>query len=98
MRSLLLAEEAFAASIGRISSGRATCRLDDIPAGRYAIALHHDANTNGRVDTGSFGIATEGLGASNDAHGSFGPPSFADAAFSFDHSALSLSARIGYVF
>jgi len=91
-------DRAYAGAMSRISGGRATCTFADVPPGRYAIALHHDQNSDGRLDTGLFGIPTEGLGASNDAHGSMGPPSFADAAFDYAGGALSLDAHMTYVF
>ena len=61
------------------------CRIifKDIPYGDYAIAVHHDENSNDEVDTNFIGIPTEDMGASNNAKGSFGPPSFEDAKFSF---------------
>lgn len=91
-------DRAYAGALGRLSGGRASCTFQDVPPGRYAIALHHDQNMDGRVDTGIFGIPTEGLGASNDAHGSMGPPSFEAAAFEYTGSAVTMSAHIGYVF
>ena len=91
-------DRAFAASLGRIASGMGRCVFSDVPPGRYALSVHHDADGDGRVDTGLFGIPTEGLGASNDAHGSFGPPSFRDAAFAYAGGELSLRVHVGYVF
>jgi uncharacterized protein (DUF2141 family) len=89
---------AFAAAGARISGQSARCVFSDVPPGRYAVAVHHDADADGVVDTGLFGIPTEGLGASNDARGSFGPPSFDAAAFRYDGGELTLRVRVGYVF
>lgn len=91
-------DRAFAASLGRIASGMGRCVFSDVAPGTYALSVHHDADGDGRVDTGLFGIPTEGLGASNDARGSFGPPSFRDAAFVYAGGELSLRVRVGYVF
>lgn len=91
-------ERAYAAALGRIASGLGRCVFSDVPPGRYALSVHHDADADGRVDTGLFGIPTEGLGASNDARGSFGPPSFRDAAFTYAGGELSLRVHVGYVF
>ena len=52
-----------------------------LPAGTYAISLFHDANGNGRLDTGNFGIPTERYGFSNDAEGVMGPPAYKDCRF-----------------
>jgi len=53
----------------------------DVPAGTYAVSVIHDENANGDLDTGLFGIPTEGYGFSNDAKGNFGPASFEDSKF-----------------
>ena len=55
--------------------------IDSLPAGTYAVQYYHDANSNGKLDTGSFGIPEEGYGSSNDARGFMGPPDFADMIF-----------------
>ncbi len=52
--------------------------IDDVPPGRYAIAVYVDRNANGKLDRGLFGKPTEPYGFSNGG-GSFGPPDFADA-------------------
>ena len=36
--------------------------------GTYAVACFHDANKNGKLDTGIFGIPQEGVCASNGGH------------------------------
>lgn len=52
-----------------------------LPSGTYAIALIHDANGNGTMDTNALGIPTEAFGFSNGARARFGAPAFAKAAF-----------------
>ena len=49
--------------------------------GHYAVRVMHDANGNGELDSNMVGIPTEAWGFSNDASGSFGPPSWDDARF-----------------
>jgi len=51
----------------------------DLPAGDYAVAVYHDKNGNGDLDT-FFRVPREDYGFSNDARSPFGPPSFAAAA------------------
>jgi uncharacterized protein (DUF2141 family) len=58
-------------------------RLENVPDGRYIVAVSHDPNANHALDTGWFGIPKEAYGFSRDARGWFGPPSFEDGAFSF---------------
>ena len=53
----------------------------DLPEGTYAIGIFVDANYNNEMDRNFFGVPKEQYGFSNDAKGSFGPPSFKDASF-----------------
>jgi uncharacterized protein (DUF2141 family) len=54
----------------------------DLPVGKtYAIAAYHDANGNEKLDKNFFGVPKEGYGFSNNARGTFGPPSFEKVAF-----------------
>jgi uncharacterized protein (DUF2141 family) len=53
--------------------------IEQLPVGHYAITMVHDENDNGNVDKNSVGVPTEGFGFSNDAMGTFGPPSFEKA-------------------
>jgi uncharacterized protein (DUF2141 family) len=48
--------------------------------GRYAVAVFHDEDGDGRFDQGFLGIPLEDYGFSNNAAVFFGPPSFNDAA------------------
>jgi uncharacterized protein (DUF2141 family) len=79
-----------------IANAASTCAFDPIPAGTYAVACFHDENKNGKLDTGLFGIPTEGTVASNHAKGFMGPPSFDKAKFSFSGAASELLLRMGY--
>ena len=58
-----------------------TFELDSIPAGTYAFGVFHDENDNQQIDQNWLGIPTEGFAFSNNAMGSFGPPSFDQAKF-----------------
>ena len=58
------------------------------PVGVYAVSLYQDANNNGRLDTGTFGIPVEKYGFSNDAEGFMGPPSFKSCAFNLDRDSI----------
>ena len=49
--------------------------------GVYAVAILHDENQNGKLDTGLFGIPREGYGASNNPRPRFKAPSFDAAKF-----------------
>ncbi len=56
----------------------------DVPFGTYAVAVHHDANSNQKMDKNFLGIPKEDYAFSNNVFGVFGlPPSFKDASFKF---------------
>lgn len=79
-----------------IANAASTCPFDPIPAGTYAVACFHDENKNGKMDTGLFGIPTEGAVVSNHAKGFMGPPSFEKAKFWFSGAASEMQLRMGY--
>jgi uncharacterized protein (DUF2141 family) len=68
-----------------------------VPAGRYAIALFHDENGNGRLDTRLM-MPREGYGFSRDAPVQFGPPAFARAAFVVSSDDSHQAIRMRYIF
>jgi uncharacterized protein (DUF2141 family) len=72
----------------------ASCIFADVKPGSYAVAAFHDENDNGKLDTGFLGIPSEPTGASNDAHGSMGPPKFKDAQFPYAGGPLILKIKL----
>ena len=58
-----------------------TLTFKDVAPGRYAIALLHDENNNGKMDRAMLLIPREGFGFSRDAKVRMGPPKFGSAAF-----------------
>jgi uncharacterized protein (DUF2141 family) len=80
-----------------ISARQASCEFSEIPPGTYAIAVFHDENSNGKLDTNFLGIPREGVGASNGATGHLGPPKFDAAAFQFSGGRLNLEIVIRYL-
>jgi uncharacterized protein (DUF2141 family) len=80
-----------------ISHGRSVCEFPRITPGRYAVSVFHDENSNGKMDTNFMGIPREGVGASNNARGHFGPPKFDDAAFRYSGGKLDLTITIAYL-
>jgi len=59
-----------------ISNGKCTLIIGELKAGKYAVRYFHDENLSGKMETGRFGIPTEGYGFSNNASGMFGPLPF----------------------
>ena len=81
---------------GSIRDGTATFSFTGVPHGTYAIAVLHDENGNGKMDTNAIGIPKEGGGASNDAKARFGPPRFDEAKFVLRDPLLNLRINIRY--
>jgi len=75
-------EKAYRKVFASIKNDTSTVAFDSIPAGEYAVACYHDENDNGKLDVNFLGIPAEGVGASNNAKGFLGPPSFKNAKFS----------------
>ena len=68
----------------------------EVPDGRYAAALIHDENSNGKLDTVMM-IPREGFGFSRNARIRMGPPSFASAAFETAPVNTRLGIRVRYL-
>lgn len=68
-----------------------------MPPGELAVAVIHDENRNGELDTNWLGIPKEGYGASRDARRRFGAPRWKDARLPLaDGETLSVRIRMGY--
>ncbi|UVI40726.1 DUF2141 domain-containing protein [Qipengyuania spongiae] len=74
-----------------------TLTFRNVRPGRYAIALLHDENDNGKADRAALMIPSEGFGFSRDARVRMGPPRFEDAAFDVAGKPQALSIRMRYV-
>lgn len=61
-----------------------TVVFEDVSPGDYAISTFHDENDNNKLDTNFLGIPNEPYGFSNNATGTFGPPSFEKAKVKID--------------
>ena len=82
------------AAVATIRGGVALCEFKNLPKGVYGISAFHDENKNGKLDTNFIGLPIEDYCASRDARNTFGPPSFADAKFTYSGGAKRLSARM----
>ena len=68
----------------------------DLPPGTYALAVIHDENMDGKIDTNWLGIPKEGYGFSNDAKAIFSAPSFSSASFFYDGRDMNLTISLHY--
>jgi len=71
-------------------------KFEGLAPGDYAVAVMHDENDNGQIDTNWIGIPKEGLGVSNNAKGVMGPPKFKDAKLAIPAGEKSISIPIKY--
>jgi uncharacterized protein (DUF2141 family) len=58
-----------------------TCTFRDVALGTYAVAVFHDENDNGKLDTNILGLPIEGVGTSNNKRPLIGPPTWDGAKF-----------------
>ena len=77
-------------------AGVVTVTVRGVPPGRYAVQAWHDANDNGDLDRGLFGIPKEGIGFSNDAMRKLVKPKFQVAAFDHGGQAQRLAVTLRY--
>jgi uncharacterized protein (DUF2141 family) len=70
--------------------------FDDLEPGTWALAVLHDENVNGRLDTTLLGVPKEGIGASREATRRLGEPRFDDARFEVGASDLHLRVAMKY--
>ena len=75
----------------------ATLVFSGLPSGTYALALIHDENGNGKLDT-MMGIPREGFGFSNNPAIRFGPPSFKSAGVAIVSGQVGEMVKMKYLF
>ncbi|MDP4683960.1 MAG: DUF2141 domain-containing protein [Crocinitomicaceae bacterium] len=64
-----------------ISNKSVKLKFTDLPDEKFAVAVFHDRNKNGKLDRNLLGIPTESYGFSNNAREMFSSPSFSSASF-----------------
>ena len=74
----------------------ATISINALPAGQYAIALFHDNNLSGKLETNLFGIPIKGYGFSNNINPSLRSARFEEAAFTLPEQGRDLSIKMIY--
>jgi uncharacterized protein (DUF2141 family) len=79
------------------ASGAVTLEFAGVAPGRYAIALLHDENNNGKADRAFSLMPKEGYGFSRDAPVRMGPPRFDEAAFEVGSARLRQAIRMRYM-
>ncbi|MEO0527635.1 MAG: DUF2141 domain-containing protein, partial [Bacteroidota bacterium] len=74
-------EKVFKSNSVKANKGTTEVIIDDLPSGRYAVAVFHDVNGNDELDTNWMGIPKEDIAFSNAKMKLFGPPSFKECSF-----------------
>ena len=77
--------------------GTITLTFSGVKPGRYAIALLHDENDNGKADRALGMMPKEGFGFSRDAKVRMGPPKFRDAVFEVADKPRTLKVKMRYM-
>ena len=69
------------AGVVSIEQSQGHWQANSLRFGFYALAVYHDRNGDGKLNSNMLGIPLEPYGFSNNARGILGPPSFQDARF-----------------
>ena len=77
--------------------GSVSFTFTGVKPGRYAVALLHDENSNGKADRALGMMPKEGFGFSRDAKVRMGPPKFSDAAVDIGAEDRTLTIRMRYM-
>lgn len=80
----------------KIRDTKARCNFLDVPPGTYALAVVHDENKDGKLNTNWLGVPTEGYAFSSGAEASLSAPSFEDASFSYDGQKMDMTIKLNY--
>ncbi|QEH96906.1 DUF2141 domain-containing protein [Gluconobacter thailandicus] len=82
-------------AVVQAGAGQVNTTFPDVQPGIYAVQVFQDRNGNQKLDQNFFGMPKEPLGFSRNPSLHFGPPSFADTAFSLgaQNSAIFLALR-----
>lgn len=67
-----------------IINNMATANFSGLTSGNYSIAILHDENDDLKMNKNFLGLPKEGYGFSNNAMGTFGPPSCSKASFLYN--------------
>lgn len=74
----------------------ATTTIKDLAPGNYAIALFHDNNLSGKLETNLFGIPRKGYGFSNNVNPSLRSARFDEAVFTLPEGGGDMAIKLIY--
>lgn len=80
-----------------VTGSSATCAFENLPPGRYAVAVFHDEDDDARLAKNLLGAPAEGYGVSNNRTHLTHAPSFEEAAFEVKRGqAVQLQVALRY--
>ena len=82
----------------KVGDSNVTLNIPSLKAGTYAIAMFHDSNGDGKLNTNAFGIPKEGFGFSRNPRILTGPPKFGDSAVFVVGSSTDIQIDMNYFF
>ena len=80
----------------KIENNTVSCAFKNLPFGEYAVSILHDEDSDGEMNTNFVGIPKEGVGVSNDAVRTFGPPRYEDAKFVLKSDQHTITIKMHY--
>jgi uncharacterized protein (DUF2141 family) len=78
------------------TSHSASAVFPDLPADTYAIAVFHDDNNSGKLETNFFGVPTKGYGFSNDPNPNMRAARYEESSFVLSAAGSSVRIRLHY--
>ena len=82
-------DKAFIIKRYKVTSNTLTISIE-VPVGEYAVAIHHDENSNDEMDTNFLGIPSEPYGFSKNYVPTFRAPTFSECNFSVAKGATQI--------
>lgn len=74
-------DEVYTTGTEAAHQGIVKLQIEDLPSGEYALAVFHDENGNGKLDTNWLGIPKEKVAFSKGKMKTFGPPKYRECSF-----------------
>lgn len=90
------ARKAVASKVVKAQKGLRNIQFEKIPPGTYAVAVIHDENGDGKLNTNFFGIPKEGYGASNNNLPMTSAPKFSGSSFTVSGKDKTLDIGLKY--
>ncbi|MEA5597070.1 DUF2141 domain-containing protein [Rivularia sp. UHCC 0363] len=91
-------KRAIKAQCVKLGDSNVKLNIPSLKAGTYAIAMFHDSNGDGKLNTNGLGIPKEGFGFSRNPRILTGPPKFGDSAVFVVGSSTNIEIDMNYFF